>query len=130
MQLLCQSIAFIYLINILFLDICGSNADCVDNAGSYTCTCHEGYTSTSNTGGCINIDECTTGVHQCQHQCVDNEGSYSCACNSGYTLSSDGTRCVDENECAGNNDCAHTCINTNGAYRCSCNPGYALDNGK
>ena len=49
---------------------CSEHAECVDNDGSYTCECHEGYRSATKEAfkirmaygrdneGCIDIDEC------------------------------------------------------------------------
>ena len=36
----------------------------------------------------IDIDECSTGVHNCtqNQQCVNSLGTFSCECNSGYEL--------------------------------------------
>lgn len=39
------------------------------------------------------IDECMTGVEQCDHNCENTVGSYTCFCDSGFTLNVDGYRC-------------------------------------
>ena len=41
----------------------------------------------------IDIDECTTGVDECDQNCQNNIGSYECSCDSGYILNDDGFRC-------------------------------------
>ena len=40
------------------------------------------------------IDECTEGTHQCDHNCSNNVGSYTCSCRTGYRLAADGRSCV------------------------------------
>ena len=44
-------------------------------------------------GGCTNIDECTTGKHNCDANadCTDTEGSFTCQCKAGYN--GDGVTC-------------------------------------
>ena len=42
---------------------CGYNTDtCINNIGSYTCTCKPGYGSWSKSYGCYDINECNTGT--------------------------------------------------------------------
>lgn len=47
------------------------------------------------TAHCItDIDECATGLHNCEHICAYNtEGGFICTCNDGYVLSEDGHTC-------------------------------------
>ena len=40
------------------------------------------------------IDECSEGTHQCDHNCHNNVGSYTCSCRTGYRLAADGRSCV------------------------------------
>ena len=44
----------------------------------------------------IDVDECTTGGHNCHHNaiCIDIQGSYTCQCKTGY--SGDGFTCTSE----------------------------------
>ena len=44
------------------------------------------------------IDECTTGIEQCDQRCENNVGSYTCFCDSGFILNVDGYRCDGEQE--------------------------------
>lgn len=39
------------------------------------------------------INECTNGQHQCEHNCQNTPGSYTCSCRTGYRLNSDGRTC-------------------------------------
>ena len=43
---------------------CPQHSDCNNTIGSYGCTCHEGY-HMSSASNCTNINECTTGTHNC-----------------------------------------------------------------
>ena len=42
------------------------------------------------------INECLTGVEQCDQNCDNNVGSYACSCDSGFILNTDGYRCDGE----------------------------------
>ena len=100
---------------------------------------------------CLDIDECTTGDHNCKsnERCVNKPGGFICKCAGGFR-SMDNTcegimyisgsciasylhtlLCIDINECNEGSNCDQLCTNTNGSYYCSCNEGYSLmDNGK
>ncbi|XP_066023776.1 uromodulin isoform X2 [Pocillopora verrucosa] len=67
------------------VQICGSNANCTNTNGSYYCSCHSGFTRSGKE--CVDIDECTAGVHSCllgTATCINTIGSYNCSCNLGY----------------------------------------------
>ena len=101
------------------------------------------------------INECTSGQDQCEHNCWNTVGSYTCSCRAGYRLDNYNGRschgvyfhcplenwiqctCIivvfimhpDINECAnGQDQCQQNCQNTVGSYTCSCRAGYRLDN--
>ncbi|XP_021378486.1 sushi, von Willebrand factor type A, EGF and pentraxin domain-containing protein 1-like [Mizuhopecten yessoensis] len=66
---------------------------CVDNEGSYTCACNDGYMLNSDGRTCSDINECDVNKGGCSQKCNDNAGAYRCSCDQpGYVLfSEDGT---------------------------------------
>ena len=91
---------------------CSENALCTDIIGSFECDCLAGYTGngvncTSKlfflmltvmhinffSTVCTDINECTTGTHNCDMNaiCIDTDGSFNCTCNNGYE--GNGTLC-------------------------------------
>ena len=78
--------------------------------------------------GCVNINECINGDHECvEHStCFDNDGSYTCECNDGYE-GYGRTKCDDVNECSRRvGECSKfaICIDQKGSYDCTCFDGY------
>lgn len=102
----------------------------------------------------LDLDECTTGRHDCTHTCVNTLGSYHCQCPAGFIQK--GRQCIGEhlsyqeiplrircavglkwlhgfldiNECLENPQlCGPVgkCSNTEGSYRCICPRGYKTD---
>ncbi|XP_061006081.1 adhesion G protein-coupled receptor E5 isoform X3 [Dama dama] len=73
---------------------CGSSADCQNTEGGYHCTCIPGYELTSGVtifqneseNTCQDVDECSSGKHQCDNStiCVNTVGSYTCHCRQGW----------------------------------------------
>ena len=108
------------------------HATCDDAPGSYTCTCHIGWTNTTDDGAtCNDVDECDNGTHTCDvnSTCMNTLGSYECHCNDGWqsdSVEADAV-CTDINECdAGTHSCDINaeCSNNDGSYYCLCNIGY------
>ncbi|CAH3157119.1 unnamed protein product [Pocillopora meandrina] len=83
---------------------CHAQANCVNDVGSYHCTCQAGYVGDGKhlcTGVLAfygassvlcsqlecNVDECRMGTYYCHEfaQCVNVIGSYDCVCQPGYT---------------------------------------------
>ncbi|XP_043362778.1 adhesion G protein-coupled receptor E3-like isoform X13 [Dermochelys coriacea] len=129
---------------------CGPNTNCNNTAGTYFCTCINGYEPSSGKGQfmnasentCQDIDECRgsspadCGPHA---NCTNLPGSYSCSCIHGYETRSgkDKFTHARENTCQDIDECHKipnicgpnaTCINTNGSYRCECRAGYVPSN--
>lgn len=73
---------------------CGKLADCQNTEGGYDCMCIPGYELTSGAtvfkneseNTCRDMDECSSGQHQCHNStiCVNNVGSYTCQCRQGW----------------------------------------------
>ena len=95
------------------------------------------------------INECSSGTHNCSQVCVNNDGGFSCSCYEGYRLGNDMISCegkgerererelskefdyfpLDIDECAEmTDDCEQICTNTLGSYQCSCLSGWNLRN--
>ncbi|XP_069464157.1 EGF-containing fibulin-like extracellular matrix protein 1 isoform X2 [Ambystoma mexicanum] len=87
--------------------------------------CAAGYELTEQ-NMCRDIDECSTGSHNCrpEHVCINVRGSFSCQCPQGYQKR--GEQCIDIDECTRPPYCHHRCINTPGSFYCQCNPGFEL----
>jgi fibulin 1/2 len=91
---------------------------CNNTVGSYHCLCFNGYLLNEDGFTCtgeplslvpineqkrqpfllpcynVDIDECRTGVDECEQNCHNNNGSYTCSCNAGYKLADDGFHCI------------------------------------
>ncbi|CAM4661091.1 unnamed protein product [Lepidochelys olivacea] len=132
---------------------CGGNTICNNMAGSYFCTCANGYEPRSGKANftrasentCQDIDECRgpspadCGPHA---NCTNVLGNYSCSCTDGYEPSSGKANftharentCQDIDECRGPSpaDCGPhaNCTNVPGNYSCSCTDGYEPSSGK
>ncbi|XP_030000348.1 hemicentin-1 [Sphaeramia orbicularis] len=105
---------------------------CNNIMGGFTCACPSGFTISTETNTCQDIDECAQGSHMCHYnqQCVNTVGTYRCQakCGPGFKPSITGTSCEDVDECQESalSPCQHQCLNTLGSYRCICHPGYQL----
>ncbi|CAH1801127.1 unnamed protein product [Owenia fusiformis] len=103
--------------------ICGDNAQCVNNNGSYACLCNTGFQQDGDIVRCLDINECAT-LQPCDPNadCTNTQGSFDCTCKSGYD--GNGTECENINECS-NGICGNdaVCTDTPGSYICSCGAG-------
>ncbi|KFM82523.1 hypothetical protein X975_05963, partial [Stegodyphus mimosarum] len=120
-----------------FPDVCDSTETCKNAIGSYECIpssedCEKGFTFDSSRKRCIDIDECSAGLHNCNHtthECINLNGTYECKdkqstqrCQPGYRLNPRTSDCEDINECIeGRHKCfqgKEICVNLIGRYQC------------
>ncbi|KAM8933893.1 hemicentin-2 [Pelodytes ibericus] len=103
---------------------------CHNTLGSYSCSCPAGYALSSDNRNCRDLDECSSGSHQCPagQECVNTAGSYQCLlrCGPGFRPNAVAKACEDIDECAQTSPCQQRCLNTIGSYRCACHPGFQL----
>lgn len=95
---------------------------------SFLCKCPEGFILDNDDRTCMDVDECTTGNHDCSDICTNNEGSYQCSCPSGMLLSPDGRDCANPDPCATDNGgCSQLCEVRSNLSVCSCRNGFEID---
>ncbi|XP_030401284.1 CD97 antigen-like isoform X3 [Gopherus evgoodei] len=88
---------------------CGHHANCTNMAGSYYCTCSDGYESSSGKANfmhasgdsCQDIHECNKTRDICgpNATCINTNGSYWCECQAGYVPSNRNTTLCQELTC-------------------------------
>ncbi|TKS79048.1 Hemicentin-2 [Collichthys lucidus] len=70
---------------------------CNNIMGGFSCACPSGFTISTETNACQDIDECAQGSHMCHYnqQCVNTVGTYRCQakCGPGFKPSITGTSC-------------------------------------
>ncbi|KAK3532591.1 hypothetical protein QTP86_025362 [Hemibagrus guttatus] len=100
--------------------ICGLNAVCYNNIGSYNCTCASGFAS-SNGQEYFNASQSVT-CHGLLLAVLTNVTA-SPKCPIGHKIQDN--NCTDDDECE-HHECGDTavCYNTVGSYYCQCKPGY------
>uniref|UniRef100_A0A4W5R9F9 Latent-transforming growth factor beta-binding protein 1 n=1 Tax=Hucho hucho TaxID=62062 RepID=A0A4W5R9F9_9TELE len=102
---------------------CDSVGQCVNNMGSYHCSCPQGYQQIND------VDECLDDPELCSPhgECLNAEGSFYCVCERGFAVSQDKHTCEDIDECNVNATVCGShgfCENTVGSFRCLCDRGY------
>jgi hypothetical protein len=100
------------------------SSTCVDTFRGHICVCPQGYMGDGYT--CEEMNECSLGLHECDHKCVNTQGGYTCECYEGFAKMGE-TKCILSNQCAVNNGgCDHGCKWTTHGHQCFCREGYAL----
>jgi len=111
---------------------------CINFIDSRVCQCKEGFHNATDTGDCIEEDECKTQAPcgECKNSvCANTVGSFTCSCQQGYEADGDVNPeascndCKDIDECskdAGLCDaCSNTeCTNKPGSFECGCKKGF------
>ena len=89
---------------------------CVNNDGSYSCDCPDGYILDAAGITCIDKDECDVGDDTCDnYKCINTDGSFICDC-------ADPEICPE-----GSNPAAATCVDEAVCDSCQCSVGYEYD---
>ena len=84
---------------------CAENAECINEIGTYTCQCKDGFFDDNDNifDSCIDIDECTENIHGCAEnaECFNENGTYTCQCKDGFFDDNDDIfdLCADIDEC-------------------------------
>ena len=88
----------------------GCEQNCINDDGSYTCSCTSGFRLSTDCQNCtgmplgtnytnhacqsyLDINECHTSNGGCHHNCINTIGSYACQCNEGFTSTNNGEYC-------------------------------------
>ncbi|CAG0896480.1 unnamed protein product [Cyprideis torosa] len=103
----------------------GFEAD-VPGGRSYYCRCQKGFEADVPGGRfCVDVDECSSGIHNCEGTCVNVPGSFRCQCPVEFQSDSFGT-CNDIDECSVDPSLCPNgqCVNTPGSHICQCDEGY------
>ncbi|XP_055859523.1 fibrillin-1-like isoform X4 [Biomphalaria glabrata] len=108
---------------------CDANANCLNTIGSFQCTCKSGYRM--QISRCVDINECTENLHDCQQICINEPSTYSCDCYDGFQktglLLHDCFKNTSSDPCANlNKTCVYGCRNNSGSAECFCEVGYKL----
>ncbi|ESO94529.1 hypothetical protein LOTGIDRAFT_232356 [Lottia gigantea] len=106
---------------------------CINQPGTYRCSCDGGLTMSIDQQQCLDIDECFLNRNLClSGYCQNTHGSFICKCENGFGVDGkdNNAGCTDIDECVtGESACDENsrCINTKGSYKCDCLPGFTGD---
>uniref|UniRef100_A0A9J8AAR0 EGF-like domain-containing protein n=1 Tax=Cyprinus carpio carpio TaxID=630221 RepID=A0A9J8AAR0_CYPCA len=89
--------------------VCGPDSICINEIGSYNCSCLNGFTATnpsltvSINNTCTDIDECLFSPSVCGPDsiCTNEIGSYNCSCLDGFTATNSSLPISINNTCRG-----------------------------
>ncbi|XP_065179063.1 uncharacterized protein LOC135809606 [Sycon ciliatum] len=101
--------------------------ECVNTQGSYQCACNSGFQLAADDVECDDIDECSLGIHGCNHLCTNSVGSYECECYDDYVLNGT-TQCIPILSSPQCSSCEQGCrIDSFSGATCFCLDGYDSD---
>jgi hypothetical protein len=79
----------------------GCQQTCLDGPLGPVCECGEGLQLDADGHGCSDVDECASGVHDCDQVCINSAESFHCGCLPGFTLLPDDVTCELEDQTTG-----------------------------
>ncbi|XP_013929792.1 PREDICTED: latent-transforming growth factor beta-binding protein 3-like [Thamnophis sirtalis] len=65
-------------------------------AGSFRCSCGDGFVPAADFRSCVDVNECQNGSLCTHGVCVNTLGSFKCQCPAGFQAVKDGPRCKGE----------------------------------
>ncbi|XP_068178370.1 nidogen-1-like [Antennarius striatus] len=71
--------------------VCGADAHCSNQPGTYRCVCADGFIAAGDGRSCVDVDECQLGRCPDHASCSNTPGSFACSCPPGYQ--GDGLQC-------------------------------------
>ncbi|XP_059148172.1 fibrillin-1-like [Physella acuta] len=106
---------------------CDSNMSVCENViGSFKCNCKPGYRN-FNATRCLDINECTERLHNCDQICVNTLGSFNCTCLPGFNRKSGKCERTETDPCKlMNKNCSFNCRNSTNGPECFCPSGFQL----